>query len=126
MRYVVILTLAFTLLIPWLANAGGGSRKPLTANGAAELAAKLANAEANRRFNHRPFSARNGRAVIQRDATGQQRWRWGATVGFGLGDLSARVFFDRDGSRPSVSVQPAMSMPQQMRLDERMLPDQHF
>lgn len=119
MRCLRILTL-FVLLLT--TNASGASPKPLTAKGAAELAAKLANAETNRRFDHRPFSASDGEAVFQRDTAGKKRWRWSAKVGFGLGDLSANVSFDQDGSRPFVVVQPAMSMPRESHLIERQPP----
>ncbi|MEI9895400.1 MAG: hypothetical protein WDN28_16300 [Chthoniobacter sp.] len=85
--------------------------KSLTSQTAAELAAQLANTEAGRRFDRRPFIASAGRAVFEVKTAGKDRWYWTARVGFGSGDVAALVSFARDGTQPFVIVLPMDFVP---------------
>ena len=66
---------------------------------AAELAAKLANDECERRYQKRPFTAEQHAAVLESDV-----YRWGRLDPGGTAGLSAVVTFRADGSQPNVQV----------------------
>jgi hypothetical protein len=66
---------------------------------AAELAARLANDECERRYNKRPFTAEQHAAVLERDM-----YHWGQLDPGGPAGLSAVVTFRADGSLPEVQV----------------------
>jgi hypothetical protein len=71
----------------------------LSASEAAQLAARLANEECERRFHRHPFQADQHSAILQ-----DREYRWGGLdVGAPKG-FSALVRFREDGSRPSVEV----------------------
>ncbi len=71
----------------------------LSGNGAAELAAKLANDECERLYKRRPFAAGQQRAVLR-----EGRYHWGGLDQGGPGGYSALVVFNADGSNPQVEV----------------------
>jgi hypothetical protein len=71
----------------------------LSASDAAQLAARLANEECERRFHRHPFQADQHSAIFQ---DGEYRWG-GLDVGAPKG-FSALVRFREDGSKPSVEV----------------------
>ena len=71
----------------------------LSASEAAQLAARLANEECERRFHRHPFQADQQSAILQ---DGEYRWG-GLDVGAPKG-FSALVRFREDGSKPSVEV----------------------
>jgi hypothetical protein len=71
----------------------------LSANEAAQLAARLANEECERCFHRHPFQADQHSAIFQ---DGEYRWG-GLDVGAPKG-FSALVRFREDGSKPSVEV----------------------
>jgi hypothetical protein len=71
----------------------------LSAGAAAQLAAKLANDECERRFKRRPFSAERYDAVLENGV-----YRWGRLDVGAPGGYSAKVTFHEDGSRPKVEV----------------------
>jgi hypothetical protein len=66
---------------------------------AAELAAKLANDECERRYRKRPFTAEQHAAVLEGDV-----YRWGRLDPGGPAGLSAVVTFRADGSQPDLQV----------------------
>ena len=66
---------------------------------AAELAARLANDECERRYTKRPFMAQQHAAVLKDDV-----YRWGRLDPGGPSGLSAVVTFRADGSQPDVQV----------------------
>jgi hypothetical protein len=71
----------------------------LSPSAAAELAAKLANDECERRYQKRPFTAQQHAAVLKRDV-----YRWGRLDPGGPSGLSAVVTFRADGSERDVQV----------------------
>ena len=71
----------------------------LSPNVAADLAAKLANDECERRYTKRPFTAQQHAAVLKDDV-----YRWGRLDPGGPSGLSAVVTFRADGSQPDVQV----------------------
>lgn len=75
------------------------ARHNLSANEAAQLAAKLANDECERQYRKHPFTAEQHSVAL---ADGIYRWG-GLDVGAPHG-LSALVTFRRDGSEPHVEV----------------------
>jgi hypothetical protein len=71
----------------------------LSADEAAQLAAKLANEECERRYRRRPFTAAQHAVVLQ-----EGKYRWGGLDVGGPGGFSALVTFRQDGSKPHVEV----------------------
>ena len=71
----------------------------LSPSAAAELAAKLANDDCERRYRKRPFTAEQHAAVLDGDL-----YRWGRLDPGGPDGLSAVVTFQADGSQPHVQV----------------------
>jgi hypothetical protein len=75
------------------------ARRVLSADEAAQLAAKLANDQCDRQYQKRPFDAAQHSAVRQNG-----RYRWGGLDVGGPGGFSALVTFRPDGSEPQVEV----------------------
>jgi hypothetical protein len=75
------------------------ARRDLSAEEAAQLAAKLANDHCERQYRKRPFAAEQHSAVLEDGI-----YRWGGLDVGGPGGLSALVTFQRDGSEPHVEV----------------------
>lgn len=75
------------------------ARRDLSADEAAQLAAKLANDQCERQYRKRPFAAEQ-HSVLLEDGI----YRWGGLDVGGPGGLSALVTFRRDGSEPHVEV----------------------
>jgi hypothetical protein len=75
------------------------ARRVLSADEAAQLAAKLANDQCDRQYRERPFSAAQHFAVLQNGM-----YQWGGLDVGGLGGFSALVTFRADGSEPRVEV----------------------
>ena len=75
------------------------ARRILSADEAAQLAAKLANDQCDRQYRKRPFSAAQHSAVLQKGM-----YRWGGLDVGGPGGFSALVTFRPDGSEPHVEV----------------------
>jgi len=71
----------------------------LSADRAAQLAAKLANDECEQRYQRRPFRPEQHAAVLENG-----KYRWGGLDVGGRGGFSALVTFTPDGSRPKVEV----------------------
>jgi len=75
------------------------ARQTLSADEAAQLAAKLANDQCEHQYRKRPFRAEQ-HLVVLKDGI----YRWGGLDVGGPGGLSALVTFRRDGSEPHVEV----------------------
>ena len=75
------------------------ARRVLSADEAAQLAAKLANDQCDRQYRKRPFSAAQHSAVLQNGM-----YQWGGLDVGGPGGFSALVTFRPDGSEPHVEV----------------------
>lgn len=75
------------------------ARQKLSAAEAAELAARLANDQCERRFRRRPFRAEQHQAILQ-----DSSYHWGGLDVGGPGGYSASVTFRQDGSDPHVEV----------------------
>jgi hypothetical protein len=75
------------------------TQRVLSADAAAELAAKLANDRCERQYRKRPFAAQQHAAVLE-----DRGYRWGGLDVGGPGGLSALVTFARDGTEPHVEV----------------------
>jgi len=75
------------------------ARQVLSANEAAQLAAKLANDQCERQYRKRPFTAGQHSALLEDGI-----YRWGGLDVGGPGGLSALVTFRQDGSEPHVEV----------------------
>jgi hypothetical protein len=71
----------------------------LSVSDAAQLAAKLANEECERRFQRRPFNADQYVAVLK-----DGEYRWGRLDEGAPGGYSAAVTFKEDGSKPAIKV----------------------
>ena len=78
---------------------GQSAGHALTPTEAAQLAAKLANEECDRRYRRQPFTPDQHRAQLT--DTG---YRWGGLDEGARGGLSALVTFAPDGSKPHVEV----------------------
>jgi hypothetical protein len=78
----------------------------LDADGAARLAASLANAEAKREFGWAPFTPAQDIPMFSKG-----RWEWRATAGHGKGDLQAIVSFTQTGSKAEVRLQTLILAP---------------
>jgi hypothetical protein len=75
------------------------ARRVLSANEAAQLAAKLANDQCDRQYRKRPFSAAQHSAALQNGM-----YQWGGLDVAGPEGFSALVTFRPDGSEPHVEV----------------------
>jgi len=75
------------------------ARRVLSAEEAAQLAAKLANDQCEQQYRKRPFSAEQHSAVLQEGV-----YRWGGLDVGGPGGFSALVTFLKDGTEPHVEV----------------------
>lgn len=75
------------------------AQRVLSADQAAQLAAKLANDQCERRYQKRPFSAAQHSAALQNGM-----YQWGGLDVGGPGGFSALVTFRPDGSEPHVEV----------------------
>ncbi|MGA3284665.1 MAG: hypothetical protein ABSD57_09440 [Verrucomicrobiota bacterium] len=75
------------------------ARRVLSADEAAQLAAKLANDQCDRQYRKRPFSAAQHSAVLQKGM-----YQWGGLDVGGPGGFSVLVTFRPDGSEPHVEV----------------------
>jgi hypothetical protein len=75
------------------------SHQLLSNNEAAQLAARLANDECERRFKKHPFVAEQYPAVLRNGM-----YRWGGLDVGGKNGYSARVSFRQDGSEPHTEV----------------------
>jgi hypothetical protein len=75
------------------------ARRVLSADEAAQLAAKLANDQCDRQYWKRPFGAAQHSAVQQNGM-----YQWGGLDVGGSAGFSARVTFRPDGSEPQVEV----------------------
>lgn len=80
-------------------SSAGTVRPALTADEAAQLAARLANDQCEGQYHKRPFVAEQYAAMLQ-----DSRYRWGGLDVGGRGGYSALVTFRRDGSEPYVEV----------------------
>jgi hypothetical protein len=102
---MVVWALSQTACAPVPDHRTGASPKATTAqqhlspNEAAQLAARLANEECERRFHRRPFVAGQYPAVLRDGA-----YRWGGLDVAGPGGFSASVTFQRDGGKPRVEI----------------------
>jgi hypothetical protein len=75
------------------------ARRNLSAEEAAQFAAKLANDQCERQYARRPFMAKQHSAVLENDI-----YHWGGLDVGAQSGLSALVTFKRDGSEPHVEV----------------------
>ena len=71
----------------------------LSADAAAELAARLANDQCERQYRRRPFTAAQNAAILEGNV-----YRWGGLDVGGVGGFSALVTFAGDGNEPHVEV----------------------
>ena len=75
------------------------ANRVLSAQDAAELAARLANEKCERQFRRRPFSPGQHSAMLQ-----DGFYHWGQLDVGGVGGFSAVVTFREDGGEPQVEV----------------------
>jgi hypothetical protein len=75
------------------------ARQILSAQDAAELAARLANHQCKRQFGRQPFSPRQHSAMLE-----DGLYHWGKLDVGGVGGFSAVVTFRADGAEPHVAV----------------------
>jgi hypothetical protein len=89
----------------------------LSESQAMTLALQLANDEAMRLFQVKPFTT--NRCDLQCPTN---RWTWQALIGCGKADMRAKVSFDLDGSNPKTIVEMLISYPQEPLRYERQPP----
>jgi|ERR1041385_7268402 hypothetical protein len=92
------------------------TRRDLSADEAAQLAAELANDQCERQYRKRPFAADQHSAVLE-DAI----YRWGGLDVGAPGGLSALVTFRRDGSETHVEVYYSTDVRQPERIPNKPL-----
>jgi hypothetical protein len=85
------------LVVVYASSGLAADHTSLSAIEASQLAARLANADCQRRFSCSPFDACAGKSQLSRG-----RWHWRAIAGHGYLDLVADVSFSKSGENAKV------------------------